>query len=541
MLNVSGSGLLGTAIIAPAVLAVLAFVVGKRAPRRVAQAGAVVAGTGFLAAVVLAFRSGHAPVSAALGGAEFSVDQLAAVLLLLIFGVSAIVQTFAIRYLAGDARQAWFAAGAGVLTAASAGLASAATLLTLAVCWTLAGIALCLLLGTYWHLPAARDGVRRTAAAFVIGDLALWTAVAAATATYGQIDLRDSGAPLDGAVVPILGILVAVAALSRSAQFPFHRWLPATLAAPTPVSALLHAGVVNAGAILLIRLAPLSGGGVAQALTIAAGAATMVYGATVMLVKPDVKGALAHSTTAQMGFMILTCGLGLWAAAVIHLVAHGFYKSTLFLSSGSAIAAHVRGEQPPAAPALSRRQRSIKVAAALGIPALEVAAAVTVVPTGSGDHAAEQALLAFALVTGAAATWGWLRRRPGIGAAVTALAFLVPAAIGYVAIITAVGAFLAPALPTIPLSAAAVWATTALALILLGALAVVRRAPAADRLHRAVYTSALSAGHIATHYPPSRSTYYPPSRSTYYPPSRSTYYPPSRPTLHSTVLTGARS
>ena len=81
-----------------------------------------------------------------------------------------------------------------------------------------------------------------------------------------------------------------------------------------------------------------------RTLTILAGAATMVYGTTVMLVKPDIKGALAHSTTAQMGFMILTCGLGLWAAAVIHLVAHGFYKATLFLSSGSAISRHRRHE-----------------------------------------------------------------------------------------------------------------------------------------------------------------------------------------------------
>ncbi len=500
---------MGAAIIAPAAVAVLAYAFGNRAPRRFAQAGAAVAGAGFLAAVVMAFWSGHAPATVAVAGAEFSVDRLAAVLLLLIFGVSAIVQTFAIRYLAGDPRQAWFVGGAGVLTAASAGLATAATLVTLAAGWSLAGLALCLLLGTYWQLPAARDGVRRTALAFLIGDLALWTAVVAASAVFGRIDLRGDNAPLTGALVPVLGILVVVAALSRSAQVPFHRWLPATLAAPTPVSALLHAGVVNAGAILLIRLSPLSGSGVAQVLTIAAGAATMVYGATVMLVKPDVKGALAHSTTAQMGFMILTCGLGLWAAAVIHLVAHGFYKATLFLSSGSAVGAHLRDEQMPAAPQLDRRQRLTNLVAALLIPAVALATAVAVVPAGSGDHAAEQALLAFALVTGAAATWGWLRRRPGIGAAVKALAFLVPAAIGYVAIITAVGAFLAPAMPASPVTALAVWVVTALALALLGTLAIVRRVPGADRLHRAIYTSALSAGHI--------------------------------PTPHSTVLTGARS
>lgn len=488
----------GALIIAPAAVAALAFVVRKSSSHRLAQAGALVAGAGFLGAVVMVFRAAHAPVTATAAGAGFSVDRLATFLLLLIFGVSAIVQTFAVRYLAGDARQAWFVGGAGLLTAASAGLATAATLITLAASWTLAGIALCLLLATYWDIPTARDGVRRTATCFLIGDAALWIAVVAATGAYGTVDLRPGAPPLSGAPVPVLGILVVLAALSRSAQFPFHRWLPATLAAPTPVSALLHAGVVNAGAILLIRLSPLSGSGVARALTIAAGTATIVYGATIMLVRPDVKGALAHSTTAQMGFMILTCGLGLWAAAVIHLFAHGFYKSTLFLSSGSAVATRLRGEQLPAAPALDRRRRLLNSLAAVGIPASALAVAVAVVPTGSGAHAAGQALLAFALVTGAAATRGWLRRRPGVGSAVAALGLMVPVAVGYVAVITAAGAFLAPSLPESPIPQAAVWAVTVVALVLLGALATVRRTPATDRVHRAVYASALSAGHIPT-------------------------------------------
>jgi len=509
MLNATGNGLVGAAVVAPAAIAALAFAFGNRAPRRFAQVGAISAGAGFIVAVLMAVASGHAPLTATIAGADFSVDRLSAFLLLLIFGVSTIVQAFAVRYLAGDPRQAWFVGGAGLLTAASAGLATAATLVTLAACWTVAGVALCLLLATYWHLPSARDGVRRTATAFLIGDLALWIAVAAATAAFGRIDLHDGGGQLTGALVPVLGILVVIAALSRSAQLPFQGWLPATLAAPTPVSALLHAGVVNAGAILLIRLSPLSGSGVAQALTIVAGAATMVYGATIMLVKPDVKGALAHSTTAQMGFMILTCGLGLWAAAVIHLFAHGFYKATLFLASGSAVGARLRGAQLPAAPVLTPRQRLVNIGAAVLIPAIALAVAVAVVPAESGDHAAEQALLAFALVTGAAATWGWLRRRTGAASIVKALAFLIPTAIGYVAIITAAGSFLAPALPATPLPAQAVWLATALVLICLGGLAAVRSAPVADRLSRALYTSALNAGHI--------------------------------PTTHPTVLTGARS
>ena len=262
------------------------------------------------------------------------------------------------------------------------------------------------------------------------------------------------------------------------------------------MSALLHAGVVNAGGILLIRLAPVATDDVARALTVLAGAATMIYGGVVMLVKPDIKGALVHSTTAQMGFMILTCGLGLWAAAVIHLVAHGFYKATLFLSSGSAIAAARRGQALPEAHAPAGAQRLALAATSIGLPALALAAALALVPLADGGHAAEQALLIFAFITGVAATWGWLRRRPGITGVLTGAAFLLPAAIGYVAIIKGLSGFLAPALPASTLSVGTVWVTAAGTLVALGLIAVARRTTAAQRLQRVLYTQALSAGHL---------------------------------------------
>jgi NAD(P)H-quinone oxidoreductase subunit 5 len=492
------SGLLVAMLTAPALVAAGAFTVGRRTPRRFAQAGAATAWLGLLGALILAVGAGQGrSAGASLLLVEFDVDRLAAVLLLLVFGVSAIVQTYAIRYLAGDPRQGWFVGGAGLLTVASVGLATATTLITLALCWSLAGLALCLLLGTYWHLPAARDGVRRTAAAFAVGDLALWIAVALVTATWGRIDLRelDPGRSA-GALLPVIALLVVIAALSRSAQIPFHRWLPATLAAPTPVSALLHAGVVNAGGILLVRLAPLASDELARAVTILAGAATMVYGTTIMLVKPDIKGSLVNSTTAQMGFMILTCGLGLWAAAVIHLVAHGFYKATLFLSSGSAIAAQRRHEALPAVRQLTRTRQLVNAAAAVAFPAAALIAAVAVVPLPAGDHPAEQALLLFALVTGAAATWGWLKRGPGLGGVLLGAAFLSAAAVAYVSTINAVTGFLDPDLPPSGLTASAVWTITVAAVVLLGALAAIRWMPGADRLRFALYARALSSGHI---------------------------------------------
>ena len=470
---------------------------GERASRLIGRSGALIAGLGFIGAVALAVQAGRGPAaSATILGVGFTVDEFAAVLLLLVFGVSTVVQAFAVRYLAGDARAAWFTGGAVLLTAASAGLVTVDSLIGLAVCWTVAGIALCLLLATYWHLPDARDGVRRTVMAFVIGDLALWTAVALATAARGSVDLRTTTADaVSGPLVTVMAVLIVLAALSRSAQIPFHRWLPATLAAPTPVSALLHAGVVNAGGILLIRLGGLFHDDLARGLTVAAGVATMVYGGIVMLVKPDVKGALAYSTTAQMGFMILTCGLGLWAAAVIHLVAHGFYKSTLFLSSGSAIARHRRISALPPVAALSRHQKMVNAAAALGLPAAALALAVTW-PFLPRIHAADVALLVFAWVTGAVVTWGWLQRRPGRTGMLASLAFLVPTAIAYVAVITAVTSFLTPALPPTTLSAPTVWVVIAVTLAVLGGLAVLRWMPAAGRARGAVYSYALGTGTI---------------------------------------------
>lgn len=487
-------------VLGPAAAAALVWSLGRRAPRRMGQLGAATAGVALVGTVMLAVAAVRGePVSTALGPLDLTADRLAVVVLVLIFGVSAIVQAFAVRYLAGDPRARWFSAAAGLLTAASAGLVTADTLVGLALFWTLAGISLCLLLATYWHLPDARDGVRRAALAFLVGDIALWAAVVLATATWGGINLRavEGGEP-GGAVLSVVAVLIVLAALSRSAQIPFHRWLPATLAAPTPVSALLHAGVVNAGGILLIRLAPLSADGAARVLTIMAGAATLAYGAVIMIVKPDVKGALVNSTAAQMGFMILTCGLGLWAAAVVHLVAHGFYKSALFLSSGSAVSARRwhRSLPPVAGPAAGRNTLNL-VAAAL-LPAAAVAAAVAVVPLPAGDHAAAHALLIFAWATGAAAVLGWLRHRPGAGGVLLAAAFLLPAAIAYVAIVSALSGFLAPSLPAATLAVPTVWVIALGAATALAALAAARRIPGTGAMQRALYAEALSAGHVTT-------------------------------------------
>ncbi|WP_281176523.1 proton-conducting transporter transmembrane domain-containing protein, partial [Haloparvum sedimenti] len=124
----------------------------------------------------------------------------------------------------------------------------------------------------------------------------------------------------------------------QSALFPFHTWLLSSMTAPTPASALMHAGFVNAGGILLTRFAPLLADDRAvMSILVVVGAFSALLGQALLLVQTDVKRELGASTIAQMGFMILQCGLGFFAAAITHLILHGFYKAYLFLSSGAAV------------------------------------------------------------------------------------------------------------------------------------------------------------------------------------------------------------
>jgi len=141
-------------------------------------------------------------------------------------------------------------------------------------------------------------------------------------------------------------ILLVFGVLLKSAQIPFHGWMQSVMEAPTPVSALLHAGVVNIGGFVMIRLAPLMGQAtIAQSILLGVGLGTTIIATLVMTTRVAVKGALAWSTIGQMGFMLVQCGLGAWHLALMHLLAHSFYKAHAFLSAGSVVqqwrAAHI--------------------------------------------------------------------------------------------------------------------------------------------------------------------------------------------------------
>lgn len=435
------------------------------------------------------------------------VDHVGAVVLLLVCTVSAVVQAFARRYLHGDPAAARFAVAAGALTAATAAMVTAATLVTLAVAWTLSGVILCRLVGMYRPAPSAVEATRRTARAFLVGDVVLWVGVGLAVASWGDLDLRhQDDAAVGGVVGTVVACSLVIAAAVRCAQMPWHRWLPATLAAPTPVSAMLHAGVVNAGGVLLVKLSPIVGASpVATHLAFAFGAVSVVAATTIMLVRPDIKGALVHSTIGQMGFMLVTCGLGLYAATVVHLVAHGLFKAALFLGSGTAVQRHVTHTLAPPAPRLTRA-RTVQVAVVAGAVAV---AAVGVAAWLLPLHAGSAALLVFAAVTAARLAWGWLRRHPTPGALVAAMIVVPGAAVGYLAVVDAVTVILAPSLPVMEPAAVSAWALVAVLAVLVTAALLFHLAPAIglgpwrDRL----YVAALSAGQQRT--PTTALTYLP--------------------------------
>lgn len=399
--------MLVAAVVASPFVAALASTLGSRAGIDgdvLARVAGALVGTGFVASLVAGgiVLGGAAPsVAAHLGAVR--LDPLAALLTILVLGLSGLIQSFAVRYLRGDIRQGWFVTMANLLTGFTVLLVCAGSVLTFAAAWVAAGVALVLLLATYPSAPLALTGVRRTALQLAIGDTAVLTAAAVITVTAGgDLRLERLGAHLATLPEPIqilVALLLAAGALARSSQIPFHTWLPSTLSAPTPVSALMHAGVVNAGAILLIRFSPaITAHQSVMTAIFLVGAATLVYASAVRMVKPDVKGRLVFSTMAQMGFMVMACGLGAFAAAIFHLIAHSLFKSTLFLGAGMGVRSHAASRDLPVRPPT---RRPVLVAVVAGSVLLTVASlSVAQATINPGVSPASIGLLLFVAVTG---------------------------------------------------------------------------------------------------------------------------------------------
>jgi NAD(P)H-quinone oxidoreductase subunit 5 len=321
--------------------------------RRLAKTATVAAAA--LAVVVAVWLAFGGPIDVRLAvvpglpALNFGVyfDDLAAIMLLLISFIGAVICRYAVRYLDGDREQGRFLCWMLFTLGAVFLLVTSRNLLQFATAWLFADLGLHELLCHHRHRSWAIWAARKKLLISLLGNVFLIAALAVTYVTFGSFDyadlfakavaLREQSAP-NSMMVWAIGSLFVLAAMTKSAQFPFHSWLPDTMEAPTPVSALMHAGIINAGGFLVIRLSPLLVlSPAALSLLAIIGAITALLGGVVMLSQTSVKRSLAFSTIAQMGFMMLQCGLGGFSAALLHIVAHSLYKAHAFLSSGSVL------------------------------------------------------------------------------------------------------------------------------------------------------------------------------------------------------------
>ncbi|MDF2047088.1 proton-conducting transporter membrane subunit [Microbacterium sp. Kw_RZR3] len=352
-------------------------------------------------------------------------DVAGAALALLIVALTVVVQVYASRHLRGDPRSRSFFALSSLAALGSTTAIAADDVVLLAVGWTLATLSTVALIASGGSGPQTRVAVRQSAAALLLGDAALWTAVVVATASTGSISLAALGS-LDGVAAAAVSALVAIAAIARAGSFPLHGWLPATAATTTPVSALLHAGFVNAGALLLLRFSPVPST-VGPWIAGIAGAITLLIATLAMLTRADVKGRLVHSTAAQMGFLLLACALGAYGLAFVHVIGHALFKASLFLGAGSAVEHALRARALPR----STTPRTGRV-----VGALLVVGTAAIALIGSDAFAHPTAvLLLFAVTTAAVAGARIGASSARVPTRAALLLTLSIAVVGYVAVV----------------------------------------------------------------------------------------------------------
>jgi NAD(P)H-quinone oxidoreductase subunit 5 len=333
-------------VLGPAALVVAALL--PKSVRAVRSAAFFALAVAALAAVIAAIAG---PAQSELLGANglgfrITIDTLSVVMLVLVSFIGAVIANYSVNYLAGDPGHDRFMRWLALTLASVLFLIMAGNVVQFAVAWVATSLSLHRLLIFYPERPAAQLAARKKFVASRLGDLFLLIAMVLLYRVFGSLDhaALASGATALKATGTIPWEVTAAAfcligtAILKSAQFPFHGWLIEVMETPTPVSALLHAGVINAGGFLVLRFADVITASSPALHTLAIiGGATALFGSLVMLTQTSVKVSLAYSTIGQMGFMMLECGLGAFSAALLHIVAHSLYKAHAFLSSGSVI------------------------------------------------------------------------------------------------------------------------------------------------------------------------------------------------------------
>ena len=272
------------------------------------------------------------------------VNNVTVIMLVLVSFVGAVVTRYSRNYLDGDRNQGRFHKWLSLTLGTILALIISGNMLMFWLAWIANSLCLHQLLTFYRDRRAAQLAAHKKFIANRISDLSHLIAIVLIGSNLHSLEYSDmfhSMAAMHGPLpLPLqwASILIVLSAVLKSAQFPLHGWLIQVVEAPTPVSALLHAGIVNAGAFLVIRMSPImSHSAIALGTLAVIGLVTLALASLVMLTQTSIKVSLAWSTTAQMGFMLLECGLGLYSLAMLHLVDHSLYKAHAFLASGSGV------------------------------------------------------------------------------------------------------------------------------------------------------------------------------------------------------------
>jgi NADH-quinone oxidoreductase subunit L len=270
------------------------------------------------------------------------IDNLTAIMLVVVTGVSTLVHLFSIGYMHGDPRYNRFFAYLSIFSFSMLGLVLAESLFFIYVFWELVGLSSYLLIGFWFEKKSAADACKKAFIVNRIGDFGFLLGIlvifaACGVLGYDEVFRAVGDGKLSGTLLTLAGIGIFCGAIGKSAQFPLHVWLPDAMEGPTPVSALIHAAtMVAAGVYLVGRMYPIF---TPDAFLFIAyiGLITLFIAATTALAQNDIKKVLAYSTTSQLGFMIMGLGVGGYTAGLAHLATHAAFKACLFLGSGSVI------------------------------------------------------------------------------------------------------------------------------------------------------------------------------------------------------------
>ncbi len=279
------------------------------------------------------------------------VDQLAAIMLLMVSVVATLIHLFSIGYMAGEERYPTFFSYINLFAAAMLAMVLAKNLFHLLLFWEIMGLMSYLLIGFFYKKKSAQQAQKKAFLTVRIGDLAFMAGLFWLYSAFGTLDIptilatptAELETRLGGAAFGI-GLLLFIAAMGKSAQFPLHVWLPDAMEGPTPVSAMIHAAtMVAAGIYLVARVFPIMEIGGVLPIIAWVGGFTALFAATMAPAQADAKKIMAFSTLSQLGLMFMGLGVFGYTAALFHLLTHAFFKALLFLGSGSMI--HGAGTQ----------------------------------------------------------------------------------------------------------------------------------------------------------------------------------------------------